>query len=336
MSKLKHTLDPIFSKSVNKIGFDCPIFFIGSCFSQNISSLLTQRKFKVLSNPSGILFDILSIERSISEICSKKTYTKDDLFLYNELFGSWNHHTSYSNMNSEDSIFQINQSITDANKFLTSCHHIVITLGSAFSYFHLEEGKYVANCHKIPQTSFRKELISIETILTSLENIYSTLQRINPEIKLTFTISPVRHLRDGVIDNNRSKARLIEAVNLFIQNHPEVYYFPSYEIVIDVLRDYRFFDIDFAHPNYLATHIVFDYFKVLCIEPETYDRMDKFYSLYLAMQHRTKHSGTTEHLSFLNANLKKTLEYIKLYPSLDFNEEHTYFENELKALEIRP
>lgn len=334
MYKQKHTLEPIFSKSITKINFSCPILFTGSCFSQNISSLLSQRKFNVMSNPYGILFDTLSIEKSISEISSLKIYTKSDLFLFNELFGSWNHHSSFSDTKEEVALARINESIIIANDFLRNTEHVIITLGSAFSYYHIDENKYVANCHKVPQTQFKKELISIDTILTSLENIYSTLQKINPAIKLTFTISPVRHLRDGVIDNNRSKARLIEAVNLFIQNHPEVYYFPSYEIVIDVLRDYRFYDIDFAHPNYLATEIVFDYFKELCIDPRCYEEMDKFYSLYLAMNHRTKHPGTKIHLNFLESNLSKTREYAKAFPHLNFEDESLYFKNEIKNLKI--
>lgn len=336
MDMRKDTLVPIFSKSSTKIDYSCPLFFTGSCFSQNISFHLSQRKFNVLSNPSGILFDTLSIERSLGEICDQKKYSEKDLFLFNELFGSWNHHTSFSDTNQENTLASINDSIIIAHDFIKNSKQIIITLGSAFSYYHIDEEKYVANCHKVPQTHFRKELISIDKILISLENIYSILKRINPEIKLMLTISPVRHLRDGVIDNNRSKARLIEAIHLFIQNHPEIYYFPSYEIVIDVLRDYRFYDIDFAHPNYLATQIVFDYFKEMCIDPHCYDAMDKFYSLHLAMNHRTKHPGTSAHIKFLESNLSKAKEYANTFPHLNFEQESMYFENEIKILKIGP
>ena len=334
MSKIKFLLEPIFSKSGYNLNFDTPCFFIGSCFSQNISSHLSQRKFNVLSNPYGILFDILSIEQSIGEICINKKYSKNDLFLFNELFGSWNHHSSFSDTNEEITLDKINQSIHHAHNFIKEAEHIIITLGSAFSYFHMKESKWVANCHKVPQTHFKKELISIDRILTSLENIYWTLIQINPKLKLTLTISPVRHLRDGVIDNNRSKARLIEAVNLFTKNHPEVYYFPSYEIVIDVLRDYRFYDIDFAHPNYLATEIVFDYFKELCINPNCFQDMDIFYSLHLALNHRTKHSKTDENLKFIESNLLKTKSLAHSFPHLDFKLELDYFQQEYNKLKI--
>jgi hypothetical protein len=335
MFKLQNILSPIFSKSTHKVGFDSPVFFIGSCFSQNISSFLSQRKFNVLSNPYGILFDVLSIERCIAEVCALKNYIKTDLFLFNELFGSWNHHSSFSDLNEEFTLAQINDSIINTYEFLKSAESVIITLGSAFSYFHIEENIWVSNCHKVPQTQFRKELITVEKIIKSLENIRALLLKLNPKIHLMVTISPVRHLRDGVVDNNRSKARLIEAVNLFTHNHSEVYYFPSYEIVIDVLRDYRYYDIDFAHPNYLATEIVFEYFKDLCIEPKHYDNMDKFYSLYLAMNHRTKHPGTNIHLSFLESNLSKTIEYAKAFPKLNFQRELIHFENEIKNLKIR-
>ncbi|MBL7788533.1 MAG: GSCFA domain-containing protein [Chitinophagales bacterium] len=335
MSNFKLYLDPNFSHSTHKIGLKDSIFLIGSCFSENIFALLSQRKFSVMSNPYGILFDILSIERCFSEIYNKKKYRLEDLFLYHDLYGSWNHHTNFSNLSAQTALKSINNSIIKSETFLSQAQHVIITLGSAFSYFHNDENIWVANCHKAPQNDFRKTLLPINDILKSLENIYDLLLKINPGIKLTLTISPVRHLRDGVIENNRSKARLIEAINLITQKHPEIYYFPSYEIVIDVLRDYRFFDIDFAHPNYLATNIVFDYFKNLCIDSNSYEDMDKFHQLHLAMNHRAKHGGTVEHINFLKSYIAKIFEYMKSNPHINFTKEQEYFENELKNLEIR-
>lgn len=313
-------------KSPRGLNYNHQLLLVGSCFSENIFQKLSQRKFNVQSNPFGILFDVLSIEKCIEEIVYRKKYTEQDLFFHNELFGSWAHHTDFSDINEHSVLSKINETIAFYHDWLKKTDNIILTLGSAFSYFHIQESRYVANCHKVPQIEFRKELLGIETILQSLERIRKEILSINPKCHITLTISPVRHLRDGVIENNRSKARLIEAVYQFCQRYPESYYFPSYEIVIDVLRDYRFFDTDFAHPNYLATDIVFDYFKDLCISPSCYEKMDAFYQLYLAKNHKSKHPETKAHQLFLTTYLEKTKEYQLENPLLDFSRELEYFQ----------
>jgi hypothetical protein len=312
-----------------KMDINCPVLLMGSCFSENIANRLSNRKWKVLSNPFGILFDALSIERTLEEIVQRKEYTANDLFLYNELYTSWNHHSDYSDYSMERGLKMINDSMETSYKFLEDTNTVIITLGSAYSYYYHRENKYVANCHKIPQLEFRKDLISIERILLSLKKIRSLILSVNPTCNFILTISPVRHLRDGVVENNRSKARLIEAVNLLIEEFPAVYYFPSYEIVIDVLRDYRFFDIDCAHPNYLATDIVFDYFKESCIDENSYESMERFYELHLAMKHRSKNPETTAHKKFLANYLEKAREFQKQFPNIDFSKEISHFKEAL-------
>lgn len=313
-----------------KLDTKSQVFLIGSCFSENIASRLSDRKWKVLSNPYGIMFDTLSIERTLEEIVDRKAYTGQDLFLHNELYTSWNHHSDYSNYELDKGLEKINKSIDSSFVFLENTSTVIITLGSAFSYYNHGENRYVANCHKLPQAEFRKELISIDRIRQGLERIRTLILSVNPTCNFILTISPVRHLRDGVVDNNRSKARLIEAINLFIEANPEVYYFPSYEIVIDVLRDYRFFDIDFAHPNYLATDIVFHYFKEHCIDENSYSSMEKIYELHLAMKHRSKNPETSAHKKFLVHCLEKAKDFQKQFPYLDFSKEIGYFEGALR------
>lgn len=314
---------------------DRRIMLIGSCFSENIFTYLSQRKFQVKSNPFGILFDSIAIETCIREIVNKKKYTSEDLFFFQEIYGSWHHHTSFSSTEKSMSLEMINESISQHYDYLQNLDTIIVTLGSAFSYYHIEEHRYVANCHKVPQSKFRKDLISTERIYESLENIKKLILSINSSCKIILTISPVRHLRDGVIENNRSKARLIEAVHRFVSTNENSYYFPSYEIVIDVLRDYRFFDIDFAHPNYLATDIVFDYFRTLCIEESCYEKMETFYQLYLAMNHKPRMPKTKEHRRFLEIHLSKAIAMQNENPRLDFSNEINYFRKGLDQLEIR-
>lgn len=320
-------LNPTFSENDDKIKAFDSIFLIGSCFSTEMYQKLKRRKFDVLSNPYGILFDTLSISRAFEDIKNNKTYQFEDIVKYKDLYLSWNHHSDFNDIESHNTIEKINNSISNANQFLKKSKFVIITLGSAFSYRLVEENLFVANCHKYPQNQFEKVLVSIEEIENQLINIINNIISLNAETKIIFTISPVRHLRDGVIENNKSKSRLIEALTRLQEKNQKFYYFPAYEIVIDVLRDYRFFDIDFAHPNYLATEIVFDYFKQLCIEEKDSDIIDEMNKLYVATQHKTKNLHSEEHQKFVKSYKEKIIQYQKKYPNIDFTYEKTHFES---------
>jgi hypothetical protein len=301
------------------------LFFIGSCFSSNISEKLHDRKFNVLSNPYGILFDTLSIRKAIDQIIYKKKYNISDLFYHKEMYGSWNHHTEFSDTSKDVAVEKINNKIIDAHTFLKNTDIVVITLGSAFSYYHKNSNQFVANCHKVPQNEFEKKLISAIEITQNIDEIIKNIQLFNPKAEIILTISPVRHLRDGVIENNRSKAQLIEAVHQAITHNNKTHYFPSYEIVIDILRDYRFFDVDYAHPNYLATEIVLQYFIDLCMESNDIELMEEMYKLKKALNHRSLHPNTIAHKEFLKTHLEKAIYYSKKYPNIDFSNEIKHF-----------
>lgn len=301
------------------------LFFIGSCFSNNISEKLHDRKFNVLSNPYGILFDTLSIHKAIDQIIYKKKYNISDLFYHQEMYGSWNHHTEFSDTSIDVALEKINNNIIDAYTFLKNTDIVVITLGSAFSYYHKNSNQFVANCHKVPQNEFEKKLISAIELTQYIDEIIKNIQLFNPKAEIILTISPVRHLRDGVIENNRSKAQLIEAVHQAITHNNKTHYFPSYEIVIDILRDYRFFDIDFAHPNYLATEIVLQFFIDLCMDSNDIELIEEMYKLKKAFNHRSLHPNTIAHQEFLKTHLEKVMYYSKKYPNIDFSNEIKHF-----------
>jgi hypothetical protein len=320
-------LNPTFKENHDKINAFDSIFLIGSCFSTEMYQKLKRRKFDVLSNPYGILFDTLSISRAFDDVKNNKTYQFDDIVKYKDIYLSWNHHSDFNDIESQNTIEKINYSICNANQFLKKSKFVIITLGSAFSYRLVQENLFVANCHKYPQNQFEKILISIEEIENQLINIINNINSLNAETKIIFTISPVRHLRDGIIENNKSKSRLIEALTRLQEKNQKFYYFPAYEIVIDVLRDYRFFDIDFAHPNYLATEIVFDYFKQLCIEEKDFDLIEEMNKLYLATQHKTKNIHSEEHQKFIKSYKEKIIQYQKKFPNIDFTYEKTHFES---------
>src|SRR5580658_699808 len=239
----------------------------GSCFTEHIGGALADWKFDTLLNPNGILFDAASVASGLVSYIGPRVYGEEDLVYLNEVWQSWQHHGVFSDIDREVSLAGINASQERAHAFLREAEWLIVTLGSAFSYRLVEGGVPVANCHRAPQQWFRKHLMTIEEIVTAMDGALHQLFNFNARLQVVFTVSPVRHIRDGVIENNRSKARLIETVHHFAGKFEGIHYFPAYELVMDILRDYRFFDLDMVHPNYQATSFVLEHFSAYGIEP---------------------------------------------------------------------
>lgn len=306
------------------------LLLIGSCFTEHIGNALEELKFSVLQNPNGILFDPASVCKSLISYIQNRQYKEEDLFRLNEVWHSWQHHSRYSNINAAEAVQVINESQQKAHAFLKEADWIIITLGSSFSYRLTEladnkTGESVANCHRAPGQWFTKHLLSIDETVTMLDNTYHQLLQFNPKLKIIFTVSPVRHLRDGVVENNRSKARLIEAVHHLVNKFGRLYYFPAYELVIDVLRDYRFYDIDLAHPNYMATSFVLEKFTEACIDPGARTLMEEVRKIVIARKHKAFQPATTAHRLFLKTHAEKTKELMDQFPFLDLQDELSYF-----------
>lgn len=301
------------------------VMLIGSCFTEHIGNSLSESKFQTLQNPNGILFEPSSVCRSLVSYIQNRQYSAADLHLYNELYQSWDHHSRFSNPDRDVCLNGINASQQNAHRFLKEADWLIITLGSSFVYKLQETRQDVANCHKAPASWFEKYLIPIDEQIAGLDNTIHQLFHFNPKLKIIFTISPVRHLRDGVTENNRSKARLIETVHHLVQKFDRLFYFPAYELVIDVLRDYRFYDIDLAHPNYAATQFVMEHFTDYAFDHPTKTLLTEIRQLVTARKHKPFHPGSSQHRDFLNRNLLKAEALSTLYPSLDFSSEITYF-----------
>ncbi|WP_114789394.1 GSCFA domain-containing protein [Niabella yanshanensis] len=314
------------------VAYGNKLLLIGSCFTEHIGNALADYKFNVLQNPHGILFEPASVRHSLISYIENKRYTEADLFYLNEIWSSWHHHSRFSHINKERALDAMNQSVEQAHHFLKDCDWVVITLGSAFSYIlssdNPEKERYdlhVANCHRAPGQWFYKKLLGIEEIIAAMDNTYHRLRTFNPKIKILFTVSPVRHLRDGVTENNRSKARLIEVVHHMVDKFPGVYYFPAYELVIDVLRDYRFYDIDLAHPNYQATEFVLEKFTEACIDDASKPIMKEVRQVSIARRHKAFQPDTHAHQQFLKAHYEKAKGLMEKYPFLNLKEEMDYF-----------
>jgi hypothetical protein len=313
------------------------ILSVGSCFTEHIGNALSRLKFDVLQNPNGILFDPASVAASITSYISNDQYTIDDLFQLGEIWNSWNHHSRFSSTERETVITDINASQTRAHHFLKDAGWLIITLGSSFSYRLKDEDSFqnsnvskisgVANCHRAPAQWFQKHLMTIDETIAALDNVIHQLFRFNTKLNIIFTISPVRHIRDGVVENNRSKARLLESVHHLVNKFDKLFYFPSYELVIDVLRDYRFYAEDMVHPNYLATDYVLENFVRMFMSDETNAIIKEIKKLNIARKHRSVHPNTNAHRQFLLTNLEKAKMLQELYPFLNLCEEMEYFSN---------
>lgn len=319
-----------------KINHRHKLFLSGSCFTEHITKQLANNKFTTLENPNGILFNPVSIAASIVSYIEQKRYSEDDLFYYNELWNSWDHHSRFSHPDKETALKQINDSQQAAHAFLKQADWLILTLGSAFVYEWIEkssplyttknrETNIVANCHKVPTDKFRKRLLTTEEVFTVLDNLRYRLMLFNPGIKIIYTISPVRHARDGLIENNKSKATLIQAVHHVVEKFDNHFYFPAYELVIDDLRDYRFYAEDMVHPNYLATTYVWEKFAATCIDPSCFALMKAMEKINIAMKHRAFNPSSEAHRLFLNSHLSKVQALQTHYSFLDFSEEIKYF-----------
>ncbi len=284
------------------ISYRDKILLIGSCFTEHIGNFLIDAKFNVLQNPNGILFDPQSVASSLLSYIQNKQYGEDDLFYLNEVWNGWQHHSRFSNIDKEDCLSEINNSELQAHEFLKNADWLIITLGSAFTYKLVDKMQAVANCHKAPAQNFIKYLNTIEEIVTAFDNVIHRLFHFNSKLKIIFTISPVRHLRDGVVDNNRSKARLIEAVHHLVNKFNRLYYFPAYELVIDVLRDYRFYDVDLAHPNYAATQFVLEKFSDACFNQSTKELVEEIKKIIIAKRHKPFNPQSSLHKNSCNSN----------------------------------
>ena len=289
-----------------------------------------------MENPNGILFNPASIASSVVSYIEQKQYTEEDLFYYNELWNSWDHHSRFSHPDRQTALEQINRSQQAAHAFLKNTDWLILTLGSAFVYEWTEkpsslypaknrDNDIVANCHKVPANRFRKRLLTAEDVFTMLDNLRYRLMLFNPKIKVIYTISPVRHARDGLVENNKSKAILIQAVHHIVEKFENHFYFPAYELVIDDLRDYRFYAEDMVHPNYLATAYVWEKFTAACIDAQCYPLMKEMEKVNIAVKHRPFNPASAAHRQFLSSYFNKVRALQDQYPYLNFTEELKQF-----------
>ena len=305
-----------------KINYSHSFVFMGSCFSENISEIMNVHKFNVVENSHGVLYNPSSIAVALRRAIKNDWMTENELFFANDCWNSWEHHSRFSHPNKQKCLENINSKISETHVALKSADWLCITLGSAFVYKRGEQ--LVGNCHKQPQKEFVKTMLTSSEIIEEYTFLLKELIAFNPKLKVVFTISPVRYVRDGVVENNLSKARLIDAVHQ-LKNTKNVFYFPAYELILDDLRDYRFFKEDLVHPNEQAINYVFQKFSETNFDAETMRLFLSIKEIISAKNHRPFHASTPSHQLFLSTYTERCEKLKAAHPFLDFTEELNYF-----------
>ena len=304
-------------KANNQIDYSSRLLLMGSCFSENIGAKLSYYKFRGLQNPFGILFHPLAIEKLIQKATAQEKFNERDIFHANEQWHCFDTHSCLSNPSKEQIVVDLNTALDQTWAQLKVATHVIITLGTAWVYRNSDSNEIVANCHKVPQSNFTKELLSVDEVKESLKRIITSIQSINSSAQFIFTVSPVRHLKDGFVENQLSKSHLIAAVHHMLDKG-RISYFPSYEIMMDELRDYRFYAKDMIHPNEVAIDYIWEKFKDVWINDSIADDMKKVDEVQRGLQHRPFNPEGEAHQKFLTS-LSRKIAYIKKeYPFMDF------------------
>ncbi len=306
----------------NQIDYSSKILLLGSCFSENIGAKFEYFKFQNLQNPFGVIFNPVSIERLVVRAIDNNPFSEEDIFEHNEIWKCFEVHSELSSLNKSEFLRNLNSALQNLREALFSSTHIIITFGTSWVYRKTETNEIVANCHKLPQQNFTKELLSIEVISQSLQNIFSRILEVNPNVTLINTVSPVRHIKDGFAENSLSKAHLISAIHEIIHqpstiNH-QLKYFHSFEIMMDELRDYRFYAEDLLHPNKTAIEIIWQKFSEVWIASETEETQKEITSIQAGLLHRPFNPQSKEHLQFSEKLQQKITSLKQHYPHIIF------------------
>ncbi len=310
----------------HKIEISSGVFLIGSCFSDNIGEYLTETRFPALVNPFGVLYNPLSIKHAFYNILENRVTTTNNLFHLNDLWHSFQHHGKFSHPDASIATANINKSTLDAHSFLKKAEFIIITFGTAFVYYHKELQQVVANCHKFPHDNFTRKLITTEEIVNEWEKLITKLRAFNPKVKLIFTVSPVRHWKDSAHGNQISKSILLLAIEKLKLQFENIWYFPAYEILLDELRDYRFYKTDMLHPNETALNYIWKRFSESTLSDEARHYYKEAKKIQLARQHKLIGHPSSSFKQFVQQTIENINRLSDQYPSSLIKKDKEYFE----------
>lgn len=306
--------------SSHKITHQDELLTLGSCFSENIGAKLANAFFTVNINPFGVLYNPYSILQSLEYLLENRTFSVDDIFLSHGLWHSFAHSSKFSQVDRMDTLHTINSTTQSARKVLKRAKYLLITFGTAYVYSEKENGGVVANCHKLPAEKFERRMLSVEEIVNRFEKIYEKIKTFNPEIHMIFTVSPVRHWKDGANRNNLSKSVLHLSIDEIVQKNRDCHYFPAYEIQMDELRDYRFYATDTFHPNDVAIAYIWQRFSETFFNAKTMEIIRELEAFRKDLNHRPLHIGSEAYQKFVAylgrkyEQLTTKYDFLKTYP----------------------
>jgi hypothetical protein len=306
-------------KSNHVIDYNSRIVSLGSCFAENMGEKLGYFKFRNTVNPFGIIFNPVSIEKLLSRAINQVEFTEADIFFHNERWHCFEVHSDVSHANKEVCLAILNEMLQHLHDQLAAATHIILTYGTSWVYRHKASQLVVANCHKVPQVQFDKEILSIDTIAKSIQNTIATIRKVNPNGLVLFTVSPVRHSKDGFVENQRSKAHLISAIHQILNLESQALkYFPSYEIMMDELRDYRFYAEDMLHPSAIAIDYIWERFTETWISESVYAVMEEVNSIQKGLLHKPFHPDSESHKHFSKKLHDKMERLQQQFPHIQF------------------
>jgi len=294
------------------------LVLIGSCFSEHMESKFEYFKFNTFANPFGILFNPKAIEIAVRHCVEKDLYSPNEIRQHGNIWLSLDHHSRYDHRDQNQVLKEINQQIELGHQALKNATHVVVTLGTSWVYKWKESNTVVGNCHKIPQKHFNKELLSLQDILVSLRQMIKLVRGINKNANFIFTVSPVRHLKDGFTENTLSKSLLHTAINE-LKKETEVNYFPAYEIMMDDLRDYRFYKDDLVHPNEMAIDYIWELFKTSWVSTSSKEVMNEIEDIQKSLAHRPFDRDSEAHQKFLKKLEGKIEQLNQKFPDIEFH-----------------
>ncbi len=321
-------------KFVWETGYSKKNIFMGSCFTENVGNKMAVLKYSVDINPFGILYNPVSVANGIDILLNKKEFTADDLIQHDGLWHSFYHHGKFSSADKNKTLRTINNRIRTSAEYLKNANFLFITFGTAWVYKYKSTGEMVSNCHKIPAKEFKRVRLSVNETVEIYQKLLVDIKKINPELVVVFTVSPIRHWKDGAVENQRSKSTLLLAIDEIIKaSNTNCTYFPSYEIVMDELRDYRFYTDDMIHISEVAIQHIWEKFEVALISDESREISKEVQKIVAAANHRPFNKFTKEHQSFLKKQLLKLKHLEQKYPFVNLGDEKQKFVNQINEVE---
>jgi hypothetical protein len=304
------------------LGYATPTLFCGSCFTENIGGIMRTLKMPVLVNPFGVVYNPISVAQVLQRSVAGKTYNADELQFRDGLWFSFDFHSRFASPDRNACLTQLNEAVSSAKVFIETAQCILATFGTARVYKLKDSGEVVSNCHKVPAVEFEHKLLTVDEVVEIWSNLITMLLRLNPSLKFILTVSPIRHWKDGAIGNQLSKSTLIVAVHRLVEIYSDkVFYFPGYELMMDDLRDYRFYDDDMLHPSPKAIEYIWNKFSRALVDNDSMKLAAQIQKIIQAAGHRPFNPNTLEHKRFVDKILKAIQDIKLIHPSLNFERE---------------